>query len=35
MSCSVAALITDYIIDAIAEQVGSFTLALITPLRSQ
>jgi ATP/ADP translocase len=31
----VAALIANYIINAIAEQIGSFTLALIAPLSSQ
>jgi hypothetical protein len=31
----VSTLIADYIINAIAQQIGSFTLALIAPLSSQ
>jgi ATP/ADP translocase len=31
----VATLIANYIINAITEQIGSFTLALIAPLSSQ
>jgi hypothetical protein len=35
MSGVVSTLIANYVINAIAQQIGSFTLALIAPLSSQ
>jgi hypothetical protein len=35
MSGVISTLITDYIINAVTKQIGSFTLALIAPLSSQ
>jgi hypothetical protein len=35
VTCVVAALIANYIINAISEQIGSFTLAFVAPLSAK
>jgi hypothetical protein len=35
MSCVIAALIANYIINAIAQQIGGFTLAFVAPLSAK
>jgi hypothetical protein len=35
MPCVIATLITNYVINAIAQQIGSFTLAFVAPLSAK